>query len=102
MQAVKRRIQLQASSYTIAGHPSNEGLWPPCRYTLANIETRKGVRQGDKVFQVGFGGGALALHATRDAACMCTSESVTQTREPRILLRVGSLSGQSAPPACHQ
>ena len=60
MQAVERRIQLQASNYTIAGHPSIEGLWPPCRYTLANIETSKGVRQGDKVFQVGFGGGALA------------------------------------------
>ena len=47
------------------------------------------MRQGDKVFQVGFGGGALALHATRDAACMCTSEGVTQTQEPRISLRSG-------------
>ena len=41
-------------------------LWPLCRYTLANIESRKGVRQGDKVFQVGFGGGTLPTHATTD------------------------------------
>ena len=68
-QAYVRGIQLQVDSYPIAGQPTIEGQWPPCRYTLANIETRKGVRQGDKVFQVGFGGGALPL-ACHQSGCM--------------------------------
>ena len=56
---LSRGTQGWTSSCSIAEHSCTEGLWTPCRYTLANIETRKGVRQGDKVFQVGFGGGAL-------------------------------------------
>ena len=28
-----------------------------CRYILSNIETKKGVRRGDRVWQIGFGSG---------------------------------------------
>ncbi|CAK0731645.1 hypothetical protein CVIRNUC_000023 [Coccomyxa viridis] len=35
------------------GNTSSASTW----YTLANIEQKKGVTQGDKIFQVGFGGG---------------------------------------------
>ena len=76
------------SRWRFEGQPSIEGLWPLCRYTLANIESRKGVRQGDKVFQVGFGGGALPVHATSEVACMAsrsTANSPTQKEHPRLL-----------------
>ena len=28
-----------------------------CRYILSNIETKKGVKRGDRVWQIGFGSG---------------------------------------------
>ena len=36
--------------------------YSPCRYVLAYIETSRGVRKGDKVWQLAFGSGMPVAH----------------------------------------
>ena len=41
-----------------------------CRYILANIETKRGVKRGDRIWQIGFGSGfkcnSAVWHAMRN------------------------------------
>ena len=71
---------------------------PLCRYTLANVESRKGVRQGDKVFQVGFGGGTLPVHATSVAAC---NANRVDAEIPRSEARSSALAHGAYPHRVH-
>ena len=51
--AHERLLSLQARAGRRFGNTSSSSIW----YVLANIESRKGVRRGDRVWQIAFGSG---------------------------------------------
>ncbi len=48
---------------TMQATPKGQPALSGCRYILANVEHTSGVRRGDRVWQLGFGGGFKANSA---------------------------------------
>lgn len=61
------------------------GGTPPCRYVLSNIESTRGIRKGDRIWQIAFGSGFKCNSAVWRSMRNNNQQHEAWTETPKIV-----------------